>query len=184
MGAIDPTSHAYIASKVGAKHGPTELVWSIDSVPDDLAAAYRQALINWVLLDYNASFATRRAHVIPPCWPIHLGLAREIAAMWSHWQKIFHGDLGAVDATAFYERTLPGFQSRIDGWLGKDPTACRSAQHPGDWNEQAALIGTTVNSEQQTLTAFEKAWTHFATLSAPPPAPAADEGTVMEFPID
>ena len=177
MESLSNSEHALIAGKVGADSGPTELMWSIDSVPDDLAGNYRAVLVRWVL-DYNVNFVTAAAHLIPPCWPLHPGLAREIAAIWAHWQKVFHGSLGPLEATAFYERTLPGFQGRITGWLGKEAMACRSGEHPNEWNDQQQAISNIASWSSNTLAAFEATWHTLQTHSSPPPA---DGGSVQDF---
>ena len=36
-------------------------------------------------------------------------------------------------------------------WLGRDPDACRSGQHPGDWNDVAPKIEEHVGRSANTL---------------------------------
>ena len=130
--------------------------WSWDSLTPELTAPLSRALVDWVL-DYNDNFVTRPAHLIPKCWPVHRGLAREIAAMYAHWMRAFHHATATpYDATAFYERTLPGFQSRIPGWLGPHPEKCQAGQHDSDWDKDVGdRIKQVQQASQETLRALD-----------------------------
>lgn len=107
--------------------------WSWDSLTPDLIGPLGDALVDWVL-DYNENFVVRPAHLIPKCWPVHRGLAREIAAMYSHWMAAFHHPKAEPsNATYFYDRVLPPFQDRIRHWLGPHGEKCQAGTHDVTW---------------------------------------------------
>lgn len=112
--------------------------WSWDSLTPELTSAESRALVAWVL-DYNENFVVRSTQLIPACWPIHPGLAREIAATYSHWMAAFHHPKATPsDATYFYDRTLPPFQDRISRWLGPHGERCQAGSHDPDWDKDVA----------------------------------------------
>lgn len=133
-----------------------DLPWSWDSLTPELTAPLSRALVAWVL-DYNDNFVTRPAHLVPMCWPVHRGLAREIAAMYAHWMRAFHhANATPSEATDFYTRTLPGFQSRITDWLGPNPQKCQGGEHDPHWDQDVAeRINKVRGSARQTLQALD-----------------------------
>ena len=171
-----------VFSQLAADGGKLDLPWSFDSCTPDLLHELGETLTGWVL-DYNDSLVTQVKHLIPECWPMHPGLAREIAAIYSHWMRAFHSTHAVpYDATAFFERTLPGFQSRITGWLGPESDACLAGNHRAEWDK--AVRGHIARvAEQQTRTAAALDGSRLAALaetrSAPPAqVEAADDPAV------
>lgn len=151
--------------------------WSWDSLAPELTGALSRALVDWVL-DYNDNFVTRSVHLIPMCWPVHPGLAREIAAMYAHWMRAFHhANATAFDATSFYDKTLPSFQTRIAGWLGPHPEKCQGGEHDPQWDQDVAeRIRKVRTTARQTLQALdgEHARRLASTRSAPEEADLTD----------
>lgn len=130
--------------------------WSWDSLTPELTAAQSRALVAWVL-DYNENFVVRSSHLIPQCWPIHPGLAREIAATYSHWMAVFHHPKAQPsDGTYFYDRILPPFQERIVRWLGPHAERCQGGSHDPDWDKDVAeRIGRVRDAAVDTLRALD-----------------------------
>lgn len=153
-----------------------EWAWSIDSMPPEYHDALSQVLVEWVI-DYNRNFVVRESQLIPWCWPAHPGLAREIAATYAHWMHVFHSAGGSAEgATAFYDRTLPGFQDRVPRWLGAHGDACRAGNHAGDWNSLTLKIeDVALRADETRKRLGEQIMPRLAaTLSAPQEAPLPD----------
>lgn len=122
-------------------HAGANNPWSWDSVTDAVRADLIERLPVFVA-DYNRLYVTKPSQLVPRCWPLHPALAREVAVLYATWLASFHEDTGAAHNGAYwFDRWLPGFQGRIQDWLGKEPDACRAGQHPDNWNDVAALIG-------------------------------------------
>ena len=84
---------------------------------------------------YNEAFAISPNELIPPCWPLHAGLAAELAAHFWLWVST-HAEPTArpESAVAFYEIHLPRFRQHVTKLLGEQATECQAGQHGlGDW---------------------------------------------------
>lgn len=80
---------------------------------------------------FNARYAWTTDHLIPPCWPLHGALVEEITTlMWSRWSAFQSDEATPEAAQAWHTYYLPGFQARINLWLGSHVAAeCRAGNH-------------------------------------------------------
>ncbi|WP_153505064.1 hypothetical protein [Cumulibacter manganitolerans] len=150
--------------------------WSWDSLTPELTAAQSRALVAWVL-DYNENFVVRSSHLIPQCWPIHRGLAREIAATYSHWMAVFHHPTATPsDATYFYDRVLPPFQDRISRWLGPHAEKCQAGTHDAGWDKDVAeRVNRVHDSAGDTLRALDGGIAQSLATTRSAPAEGSDD---------
>jgi hypothetical protein len=104
-----------------------------------------QACENFIT-DYNATYAYVEEEIIPPCWLLHPGLAKEIPArMWLH-HATHHGTKSTPTMIVdYYNRHLPGFRSRIEKMLGQQPKECQKGQHSATWRSN---IDTVINNHK------------------------------------
>lgn len=157
-----------------------DLPWSWDSLRPNLIEPLSNALVDWVL-DYNENFVVRSSALIPKCWPAHRGLAREIAAIYSHWMAVFHShgeEATPKSATYFYDQVLPGFQSRIRTWLGPKADECQAGSHPAAWNKDVAervveVAGHRAATLERLVSTYSSELA--ITRSAPPESPLSVE---------
>lgn len=130
-----------MSEQIQSRLGSTDkydLAWSWDSLDADLLGTLGETLVDWVL-DYNENFVVKPQQIIPKCWPVHRGLAREIAAIYAHWMRTFHHpEATPSDATYFYDRVLTDFQMRVPGWLGPHPERCQAGEHDREWDKDVA----------------------------------------------
>lgn len=79
---------------------------------------------------YNIGYVTDRSELIPGCWRAHPRLMHELPVLYWLWVTSHHhpaADL--ILCGAFYERTLPAFQGRLEGLIGMGATMCRKGEH-------------------------------------------------------
>ncbi|MEO9198193.1 MAG: alpha/beta hydrolase-fold protein, partial [Antricoccus sp.] len=151
--SINKLADTYLQILVGSgAHAVSERTWvwqlmkvhagannpgSWNSVADDVRDDLIERLPIFVA-DYNRLYVTKPSQLVPRCWPLHPALAREVAVLYATWLASFHEDTGAAHNGAYwFDRWLPGFQGRIQDWLGKEPDACRAGLHPDNWNDVA-----------------------------------------------
>ncbi|MFE9751013.1 hypothetical protein ACFYOT_39425 [Saccharothrix saharensis] len=107
--------------------------WTWAALSHEEAAALRRTVRRWVA-DYNLVHAVSSRELIPDCWPQHPGLAYDLAVMvWVYYDSHHDRRTSPLMAGDYHLRYLPGFRSRLDRWLGSDPTSCRAGEHPASW---------------------------------------------------
>ncbi|WP_447002375.1 hypothetical protein ACRAKI_21875 [Saccharothrix isguenensis] len=107
--------------------------WTWAALSHEEAAALRRTVRRWVA-DYNLVHAVSSRELIPDCWPQHPGLAHDLAVMvWVYYDSHHDRRTTPLMAGDYHLRHLPGFRSRLDRWLGSDPTSCRAGEHPASW---------------------------------------------------
>lgn len=90
---------------------------------------------------HNATYVVNDKHLILGCWPLHPGLAHELAALYGAWVTAFSGGLSSAElALAWHDRWLPGFHDRLPGWYGVGTDVCRPGQHVDGWNPATAKL--------------------------------------------
>lgn len=88
---------------------------------------------------YNATLVVEDKHLVLGCWPLHPGLAHDLAALHAVWvEAMMTAGGGPQQASAFYDRWLPGFQHRLPRWYGINTEVCKPGRHREDWNPSAA----------------------------------------------
>lgn len=111
------------------------LPWEPGTCADEL----RQAIWEWcdeVATWLNHQYAWRPTHVIPPCWPLHPNIARELAAVaFLHWQAEAQTDPDRMDD--WNRNVLPLFFNRLINRLGD--SGCRNGEHI-DWPAEGRYV--------------------------------------------
>lgn len=99
-------------------------------------------LIDSFVTHYNQTYAVVESEIIPACWPLHPGLAHELAALYALWVHLFQSGLAPADQVmGWHDRWLPGFQTRLAGHLlGTNTMRCTPGRHRSSWNAAAAKI--------------------------------------------
>ncbi len=129
---------APLAALYGAKGGSRPWTWA------SLTRGQARELV--ALLDrfadhYNRTYVVDDRFLILGCWPLHPGLAHELAALYGTWVAAFDHPHPTAEAAAFWlDRWLPGFQHRLPGWYGVGSEVCRPGLHLDDWNPAAAKL--------------------------------------------
>lgn len=109
----------------------TPWTWSVLSQEE--SAALKRMVRRWVA-DYNVVHAVTSRELIPDCWPLHPGLAYDLAVMvWVYYDTHHDRRTTPLMAGDYHLRYLPGFRSRLDHLLGSDPAGCRAGEHPASW---------------------------------------------------
>ena len=96
--------------------------------------------------------------------------------MYAHWIRAFHhanATPSPSEATGFYDRALPGFQSRIGDWLGPHPEQCQAGTHDSQWDQDVSERVRQVRlAARKTLQALDGQFAVLlsSTRSAPPEA--------------
>lgn len=113
----------------------TPVAFSWASLTLSQARELRELLDNFVV-HYNATYAVEQAEVIPACWPLHPGLAHELAALYALHVHLFQSGLSGPDGAAgWFERWLPRFQERMPHWLGVASARCNpNVGHREEWS--------------------------------------------------
>ena len=106
--------------------------WAWTNLTPDEAVWIDDALDEFVEI-YNRIHVATVDEVIPACWRLHPAAAQELPVQfWAWWNA--HLDPTATIAVAvdYYQRVLPGFQTRLTTrLLGKSAVNCRKADtHP------------------------------------------------------
>jgi hypothetical protein len=103
--------------------------WEPDSCPDELRDAvwsWCSAVGGWI----NTQYAWRPTQMIPPCWPLHPHIARELPTL-----AVLRWEADVATSPDLLEEwhryTLPLFLDRMAGRLGE--STCRTAGKHQDW---------------------------------------------------
>lgn len=109
---------------------PARPPWAWTNLSSDEATWLDDALDEFVET-YNRIHAIGVDEVIPACWRLHPAAAQELPVQfWAWWNA--HVDPTATVAVAvdYYQRVLPGFQTRLaTRLLGKSAVNCRKGRH-------------------------------------------------------
>lgn len=127
---------------------PQRPPWTWSALTSDERLALGRAIDDWTTT-FNHVFATAPAHLIPPCWRLHPGLATELAVHIWLWYQAHRADNASIThAAEYYLRHLPGFRSRITEALGETAAECRRLEHPRNWRaETSKLLGVYTTRE-------------------------------------
>lgn len=102
-------------------------VWAqLNTTEAETLAGLLDAFVHY----YNLSYVTDRSELIPGCWRGHPRLIHELPVL--YWQWVIthqHPQADVFLCGGFYEKTLPGFQSRLDSLIGMGATMCRKGEH-------------------------------------------------------
>lgn len=117
------------------------LAWSWSTLTLTQARELRELLDKFVAR-YNATWAVLTSELIPACWPLHPGLADELAVLHAVHVHLFESALApATDAAGWFSRTLPEFQERLPRWLGDSASRCNpTVGHRPDWAPAARQL--------------------------------------------
>ena len=118
-----------LAGRTSPKN-PARPPWAWTNLAADEATWVDEALDEFVET-YNRVHVNSLDEVIPACWRMHPAAAQELPVQyWAWWNA--HVDPTATVAVAvdYYQRVLPGFQSRLTTrLLGKSAVNCRKGRH-------------------------------------------------------
>lgn len=118
-----------LAARTSPKN-PARPPWAWTNLTSDEAAWIDDALDEFVQT-YNRIHVATVDQVIPACWRLHPAAAQELPVQyWAWWNA--HLDPTATIAVAvdYYQRVLPGFQTRLaTRLLGKSAVNCRKGRH-------------------------------------------------------
>jgi hypothetical protein len=149
-----------------APGGPVAKLYTVSTTPVPwnwagltlIQARELRELIDGFVADYNRAFAVKDGELVPACWPLHEGLARELAAFYAQWVHVFQSGLATPEnAMHWYDRWLPGFRTRLPGWLGAHEKCNPTVGHRENWNQAAAKVEAATRPTPMTPTAFEAA---------------------------
>jgi hypothetical protein len=100
--------------------------WTAADLDPAERAAHLDLLLQWV--DHlNATYAWHPAQLIPPCWPLHPGLQRELTTLyWTYYEAFETPPTSPSAAQVWHDRYLPGFQSRLPAWT---TSQCQQGNH-------------------------------------------------------
>ena len=100
--------------------------WTAADLDNTERAAHLNLLLHWV--DYlNTTYTWTDAHLIPPCWPLHPGLERELTTLyWTYYEAFETEQATGGAAQVWHDRYLPGFTHRMPGWVSAE---CRLGRH-------------------------------------------------------
>lgn len=131
-----PVTDLYVVSGL-------EIPWNWASLTLPQARELRDLLDTFVHHHYNPVYAVKVGELIPACWPLHPGLAHELPAFYAQWVYVHQSGLAdAEKAMHWHDRWLPGFRTRLPGWLGSsDAVRCNpTVGHRANWNEAADKV--------------------------------------------
>lgn len=140
--AVDPALVAGpavpVATLYGAVGHPRPWTWS--SLTLGQAKDLREQLDRFAD-HHNRTYVVDDKHLILACWPLHPGLAHELAALYGTWVTAFASGLSSAElAMGWHDRWLPGFHERLPHWYGIGSEACRPGDHVAKWNPAEAKI--------------------------------------------
>jgi hypothetical protein len=100
--------------------------WSATDLTTTEHAAHLTLLLDWS--DYlNHTYAWRPTHLIPPCWPLHPALERELTTLyWTYYEAFETPPASASAAQVWHDRYLPGFHARLPTWTHPE---CHHGNH-------------------------------------------------------
>lgn len=79
---------------------------------------------------FNARYAERGAHRIPPCWALHGPVVEEVTTLsFARWQAFSSTHASTGGAQYFHAYSLPAFYERLRFWLGNDLLTCQQGHH-------------------------------------------------------
>jgi hypothetical protein len=88
------------------------------------------ALISGFVEYFNARYADRPQHRIPPCWAEHGALTEELTTLFfARWQAFESPHASVGGAQYWHAYTLPSFFERMRAWLGSELVSCQSGRH-------------------------------------------------------
>lgn len=136
--AFDPADVALLIERFEhdpKSEDPPRFPWAWEALgPQESAALAR--LVDVYVATYNHTLATAVEEVVPPCWPRHPGLARELAVqVWLYYAVHHHPKASPAAAAEFYGRHVVGFRGRVEKHLGRSPIECRTGGHLHSWRK-------------------------------------------------
>lgn len=143
--AFDPADTALLLARFEhdpKSEEPPRFPWVWEALSPAEASALAR-LVEVYVASYNHTLATTASEIVPPCWPQHPGLARELAVqVWLYYAVHHHAKASPAAAAEFYGRHLPGFRGRVEKLLGRSPIECRKGQHLPSWRKDLdELVG-------------------------------------------
>lgn len=151
--------------------------WSATDLTTAEAAAHLDLLLHWT--DYlNATYAWHHTHLVPPCWPLHPGLERELTTLyWTYYEAFETQPASASAAQVWHDRYLPGFHTRLTTWTTPD---CRQGNHQPRPTTEALHQQTIEPTRTKTHHAIHAALTELhqrpdVPMPPPPTGPASGE---------
>ena len=139
--ATEETGHpgVPIATLYGAAAHPRPWAWA------SLTSGQARELVERLDLfaeHHNATYVVNDAHLILGCWPLHPGLAHELAVLYALWVDATSGPgaLAPDKLGAWHDRWLPGFHDRLPRWYGLGSDVCRPGRHEDRWNPATAKL--------------------------------------------
>lgn len=146
----DPVAKFYVVSGV-------PVAWNWASLSLAQARELRK-LLDAFVADYNRAYAVKDGELIPACWPLHEGLARELAAFYAQYVHVHQSGLSTPEnAMHWYDRWLPGFRTRLPGWLGASEKCNPTVGHRPSWNQAANKLSAATRPGSMGLREFEDA---------------------------
>jgi hypothetical protein len=147
--------------------------WTATDLDTTERAAHLDLLLQWT--DYlNATYTWHPTQLIPPCWPLHPALERELTTLyWTYYEAFETQPASASAAQVWHDRYLPGFHTRLATWTTPD---CQQGHHQPRPTTDLLHTHTTNPTRQKTRDALPTALTE--TLQRPevplPPPASAD----------
>lgn len=123
--------------------------WEVATCPNDL----REAVWGWcdsVAAWLNHEFAWRPAQMIPPCWPHHAHIARELAVL-AFLRFSAEESMSPEPMEEWHRYSFPLFCDRMLTRLGE--STCRTGRHI-DWPAEsrfATFTGADATEDRQTV---------------------------------
>lgn len=112
--------------------------WDPSTCPTELRSAvwgWCDTVADWI----NTEYAWRPTQMIPPCWPRHSHIARELPVLaCQRWAAAESTSYDPIDD--WHRCALPTFLDRMHGRLGD--SACRTGKHV-DWPAEARVVAYT-----------------------------------------
>ena len=89
---------------------------------------------------YNATYVVDERLILLGCWPLHPGLAAELASLYAQYVTAHQGAMATAETSLYWhDRWLVGFQQRLPNWYGGN-TGCRPGDHKPNWNPALARL--------------------------------------------
>jgi hypothetical protein len=100
--------------------------WTAADLDTAERTAHLDLLLQWA--DYlNTTYTWTDDHLIPPCWPVHPGLERELTTLyWTYYEAFETEHSTPAAAQIWHDRYLPGFHTRLATWTTPE---CRQGKH-------------------------------------------------------
>jgi hypothetical protein len=141
--------------------------WTSTGLTTRERAAHLDLIMSWV--DFlNATYTWTESQIIPPCWPVHPTLERELTTLYWTYYEAFEAEWATAPAAqVWHDRYLTGFHARLTYWTTVE---CRQGNHKARPGAELLRRQHEPTVRNKTRTALTTALTD--TLNRPhPPAP-------------